>query len=80
MDGLSGDQCAKVASVFGDENEVVLSAALQHLAVRRAQAAKVARMHGYMVSFGVERSGNGGRDTLVEKQLHGFAETTSQFA
>ena len=75
MDGLRGVQRAKVASVLGDENEneIVFGAAFQHIAVWRAQAAKIARAHPDMVSFGVECSGDGGRVALVEKQPHGVA-------
>ena len=55
-------------------------AAFQNVAIRRTQAAKVARVHGDVAPFGVKRSGDGGREALVEKQPHGVAATASQFA
>ena len=78
VDGLRGDQCAKVAGVFRDENEIVVDAALQNITVWHARAAKVARVHGDVISFGVESLGNGGREALVEKQPHGIAATACQ--
>lgn len=35
VDGLRGDQRAKVASVFGDKDEIVFGAACKHLMIRR---------------------------------------------
>ena len=78
MDGLRGDQCAKVAGVFRDEDGIVVDAAFHNITVRRAQAALVGRVHGDVISFSVESLGNGGREALVEKQPHGVAATACQ--
>ena len=77
---MRGDQGAKVAGVFCHEHEIVFGAALQHFVIRRAQAAKVARVHSDVDSFGVQHSGDGGREALVEKQPHGVAATEFQVA
>ena len=59
MKDLRGDQGANVAGIFG--HGTVFGAALRHFAIWRARAANVARVPGGVASFGVQRSGDGGR-------------------
>ena len=70
MKVLRGNQGGKIPRIFRDRNKIPFKASGQNLAVRRAQAAEVPRVHGDMQAFGIERPADPRRQALVEKQAH----------
>ena len=80
MDVLRGGKRVEIASVFRYENKVVFHTPGQNVAVRRAQPAEVAGMHGDVNALGIQSLRNLRGQTLIEKQPHRISETTPQAA